>query len=177
VKFLETPLESVFVIQLEPVDDERGSFARVWCRDEFEANGLATNLAQANASFNRRRGTLRGLHYQVAPREETKVVRCTRGALWDVAVDLRPDSPTYLKWFGLELTPDNGTMLYVPRGCAHGYVTLVDATEAFYLTSAPYASELERGVRWDDPVFSIEWPVEPLMISDKDASWPSFLAV
>ena len=177
MKFLETPLESVFVIQLEPVDDERGSFARVWCRDEFEANGVATSLAQANVSFNRRRGTLRGLHYQIAPGEETKVVRCTRGALWDVAVDVRPDSPTYLKWFGLELTPDNGTMLYVPRGCAHGYVTLVDATEAFYLTSAPYAAELERGVRWDDPAFSIEWPVAPLIISDKDASWPSFLAV
>jgi dTDP-4-dehydrorhamnose 3,5-epimerase len=177
VKFLETPLENVFVIQLEPVDDERGSFARVWCREEFEASGLETSLAQANVSFNRRRGTLRGLHYQIAPREETKVVRCTRGALWDVAVDVRPDSPTYLNWFGLELTPDNGTMLYVPRGCAHGYVTLIDATEAFYLTSAPYAAEFERGVRWDDPAFSIEWPVAPLVISDKDASWPSLLAV
>ncbi|MGH7930054.1 MAG: dTDP-4-dehydrorhamnose 3,5-epimerase family protein, partial [Candidatus Binatia bacterium] len=129
---------------------------------------------QANLSFNWKNGTLRGLHYQVAPHEESKLVRCTRGALYDVIVDLRPQSPTYLRWLGVELTADNHRMLYVPEGFAHGYQTLVDATEAFYQVSAFYAPGAERGARYDDPAFGIEWPAEVIVISDKDAGWPDY---
>jgi dTDP-4-dehydrorhamnose 3,5-epimerase len=172
VRFTETKVAGAFLIEPEPIADERGFFARTWCREEFQANGLNPTLAQGNISFNHRRGTLRGLHYQAAPHQEAKLVRCTRGAIWDVAVDLRPGSPTYLAWSGAELTDGNRAMLYVPEGCAHGFLTLTDAAEVTYQMSAPYAPDAARGVRWDDPAFGIEWPGEVLVINQRDASYP-----
>jgi dTDP-4-dehydrorhamnose 3,5-epimerase len=173
--FTETRLEDAYVIDLEPRADERGFFARAWCSREFADHGLSTRLAQCNVSLNGRRGTLRGLHYQAEPHAEVKLVRCTRGAIYDVIVDLRPSSPTFCRWLGVELTAENRTMLYVPEGFAHGYQTLEDDTETFYQVSAFYAPDAERGVRWDDPAFSIEWPYpESPLISEKDRSWPDF---
>jgi dTDP-4-dehydrorhamnose 3,5-epimerase len=172
MRFTQTKVAGVVLIEPEPIADERGCFARIWCRDEFLANGLNPDLAQANVSFNHRMGTLRGMHYQAAPDEEAKLVRCTRGAIFDVAVDLRPESPTYLGWFGVELTSDNRSMLYVPEGCAHGFLTLADATEVAYQMSAPYAPAAARGVRWDDPAFAIRWPGEVTVINQRDASYP-----
>jgi dTDP-4-dehydrorhamnose 3,5-epimerase len=172
VRFTETKVEGAFLIEPEPIADERGFFARTWCREEFQANGLNPALAQANVSFNHRKGTLRGLHYQAAPHQEAKLVRCTRGAIWDVVVDLRPGSPSYLGWAGAELTDGNRAMLYVPEGCAHGFLTLTDAAEVAYQMSAPYAPDAARGVRWDDPAFGIEWPGEVVVINQRDASYP-----
>lgn len=173
--FSETELQGAFVVELEPRHDERGFFARAWCRNEFEDNGLTGRLAQCNISFNHEAGTLRGMHYQVPPHEEVKLIRCTRGAIFDVIVDLRPDSTTFRNWIGVELTAENRHALYVPEGFAHGYQTLVDATETFYQVSAFYSPEAERGVRWDDPAFGIEWPpTRRRIISDKDRSWPDF---
>lgn len=175
--FSETDLRGAFVIDLERLEDERGSFARAWCRREFEEHGLDTCVAQCNVAFNKRRGTLRGLHYQRTPQAEAKLVRCTKGAVYDVIVDLRPDSPTYMGWLGVELTEESGRMLYVPEGLAHGYQTLVDATETFYQMSQFYAPEMQAGVRWDDPAFGIEWPEVPeRVISEKDQSWPDYVA-
>jgi dTDP-4-dehydrorhamnose 3,5-epimerase len=173
--FTPTELDGVFLVDLEPRQDDRGFFARAWCRDEFAEQGLSTELAQCNISFNNRKGTLRGMHFQAAPHAEVKLVRCTRGAIYDVVVDLRPDSPTRERWFGVELTADNRRMLYVPEGFAHGYQTLVDATETFYHVSARYAPHAEGGVRWNDPAFGIEWPDpdRPLM-SEKDRAWPDY---
>ena len=172
--FHETSLKDAYLIDLERLEDERGFFARSWCMQEFEKQGLDSRLAQANISFNRYKQTLRGLHYQVHPYEEAKLVRCTRGAIYDVILDLREGSRTYLGWFGVELTADNHRMLYVPKGFAHGFQTLTDKSEASYLMSEFYTPGSGRGVRYDDPAFAIEWPLEVEIISDKDAGWPDY---
>jgi dTDP-4-dehydrorhamnose 3,5-epimerase len=176
MKFRETPLQGAYLIELERRGDERGFFARFFCEKEFGAVGLETRFVQINNSLTGARGALRGLHYQLPPSAEVKVVRAIRGALWDVLVDLRLGSPTYLKWFGAELNEDNREMMYVPRGFGHGFVTLTDNVEALYLVSAFYDPGAERGVRWDDPAVAIEWPVTPAVISDKDRSWPDLNA-
>jgi dTDP-4-dehydrorhamnose 3,5-epimerase len=169
--FTETNLRGAFVIDLERLEDERGFFARTWCEREFAARGLSTRLAQCNISYNFRRGTLRGMHYQTAPHEEEKLVSCPRGAAYDVIVDLRPDSPTRLRWFAVELTAENRRMVYVPEGFAHGFQTLQDDTEVFYLISEFHAPESARGIRWDDPALKIEWPVETAVVSTSDAAF------
>jgi dTDP-4-dehydrorhamnose 3,5-epimerase len=169
VRFLSIPLAGAYLIEQERHEDERGYFARTWCADELGGRGLENRLAQCSVSFNHRRGTLRGLHYQAPPFAEVKLVRCSRGALFDVAVDLRPDSPTFRKWFGAELTSDNGRALYVPRGFAHGFLTLADATEISYQISVPYHPECGRSVRYDDPFVGVSWPgrVEVLSAADR----------
>ena len=172
--FTETPIEGAYLIDLEKRGDERGFFARAFCRDEFAALGLETDFVQINNSLSAAKGTLRGLHYQLPPAAEAKVVRCVRGALWDVILDLRQGSPTHGRWFGAGLSAENRRMVYAPRGTAHGFVTLEDDTEAIYLVSAFYAPQLERGVRWNDPAFAIQWPVEPVVISDKDRDRADF---
>lgn len=173
--FTPTELDGAYVVDLEPRGDERGFFARAWAVAEFAAHGLSTEVVQANIAFNHRKGTLRGMHFQHAPHAEVKLVRCTRGALYDVIVDLRPSSPTHTRWIGVELTADNRRMLYVPEGFAHGYQTLADDTEAYYQVSAAYAPEAEGGVRWDDPAFAIEWPdPDPPVMSEKDRAWPDY---
>jgi dTDP-4-dehydrorhamnose 3,5-epimerase len=175
VIFAESSVRGAFVVELEPREDERGFFARAWCAREFGDHGLSTRIAQANIAFNERVGTLRGLHFQRTPHQEAKLVRCTRGAIYDVVVDLRRESPTHAQWAGVELTADNRRMLYVPEGCAHGYQTLADATEVLYQVSEFYAPESEGGARWDDPAFAIEWPaVAQRILSAKDASWPDY---
>jgi dTDP-4-dehydrorhamnose 3,5-epimerase len=176
VIFTETDLKDAFVVDLERREDERGFFARTWCANEFAGAGLSTRLVQCNVSFNRYRGTLRGMHYQVAPHAEVKLVRCTRGAIYDVIIDLRPESPTYKRWEGFELSAGNGRALYVPEGFAHGYQTLTDEVETFYQVSEFYAPGAERGVRWNDPAFGVEWPLpdDPIM-SEKDKVWPDFV--
>ena len=175
MRFTETELPGAFVVELERREDERGFFARAWCEREFAEHGLDTRVSQCNVSFNERRATLRGLHYQVAPHAEVKLIRCTRGAVYDVIVDLRPESATYTRWIGVELNEENSRLLYVPEGFAHGYLTLADRTETFYQVSVPYARDAERGARWDDPAFGIEWPqTEGLVMSEKDRSWPDF---
>jgi dTDP-4-dehydrorhamnose 3,5-epimerase len=170
--FTETRLPGAFVIEPERREDDRGFFARVYCEREFREHGLMPHIAQANMSWNPRRGTLRGMHYQVEPFREAKLVRCTRGAIHDVIADLRPDSPTYLQWTGVDLTAENARMLYVPEGFAHGFLTLEDATEVTYQVSEFYAPGSERGIRWDDPALGIEWAAEVRVVSDKDRSWP-----
>ena len=172
--FTKTPIEGAYLIDLEKRGDDRGFFARVFCCNEFGEHGLDTQFVQVNNSLSADKGTLRGLHYQLAPAEEVKVVRCISGALWDVILDIRPDSPTFGKWFGAELTADNRRMMYAPRGMAHGFVTLTDNTEAFYLVTAFYAPDRERGVRWNDPHFGVEWPITPTVISDKDRDRADF---
>jgi dTDP-4-dehydrorhamnose 3,5-epimerase len=172
MRFTETKVAGAFLIEPEPIADERGFFARTWCREEFTDHGLTGELAQANISFNHRKGTLRGLHYQAAPHAEAKLVRVTRGAIWDLALDLRRDSPTYLAWFGAELNDANRHMLYVPEGCAHGFLTLTDAAEVAYQMSAPYAAAAARGVRHDDPAFGIRWPGEVVVINERDRTYP-----
>lgn len=174
MKFTPTPLAGVFTIDLERRGDERGWFARLFCEREFAAQGLESRYVQINNSASASRGTLRGMHYQLPPSGEVKVVRCLRGSLYDVALDLRPDSPTFGQSFAAELSAENRRMLYVPRGCAHGFLTLADDTEAFYLVSAFYDPQLERGVRFDDPRFAIHWPIEPVVVSDKDRRWPDY---
>jgi dTDP-4-dehydrorhamnose 3,5-epimerase len=175
VIFRETALEGAFVVELERIEDERGYFARTFCAREFRVHGLTAEVVQANTSFNRRKGTLRGLHFQAAPHEEAKLVRCTRGAVYDVIVDLRPTSPTFRRWVSVELTAENDTMLFVPEGFAHGYQTLEDDTETAYLMTAYYEPSAGRGVRWDDPAFGIDWPrVEERTINKRDRSWPDF---
>ena len=172
--FGSTPLPGAAVVDLERREDERGFFARSFCQREFEAQGLETTVAQCNVSFNRRRGTLRGMHWQAAPHGEAKLVRVTRGALWDVIVDLRPESATYCRWFGVELTAENHRALYIPRGFAHGFQTLVDDVEVFYQMSTSYVPDAQRGVRWDDPAFGIEWPILPPFLSERDATYPDY---
>ena len=173
--FTECRLRGACVIDLDKREDERGFFARSWCREEFAAHGLTTRLAQCNLSFSRRRGTLRGMHYQVTPYEEAKLLRCTRGAVYDVMIDLRADSPTYLQWEAVELRADAYRMVYVPEGFAHGFQTLEDASEVLYLVSAPYRPEYERGVRWDDPTFGIRWPYGEPILSARDQQHPNFV--
>jgi dTDP-4-dehydrorhamnose 3,5-epimerase len=174
VKFIPTPLADAFLIELEKRGDERGFFARFFCRNEFGAAGLATEFVQINNSLSRKKGTLRGLHYQLAPAAEVKVVRCVRGALFDCIVDIRPGSSTFGQWFGAELNDENRLMMYVPRGFAHAILTLNEDTEALYLVSDFYSPENERGVRWNDPRFAITWPLQPAEVSAKDAGWPDF---
>jgi dTDP-4-dehydrorhamnose 3,5-epimerase len=176
VRVTATPIAGAHLIDPEPRADERGYFARLWSQTEFADKGLTEDFVQCNAAFNVGRATLRGLHYQVAPHQEVKLVRCVHGSIFDVLVDLRSDSPTYLRWFGKELTARNGTMLYVPHGCAHGYVTLEDRCEIFYLVSHAYHPEAERGARWNDPAFGIQWPIaDGLTISAKDRGWPDYM--
>jgi dTDP-4-dehydrorhamnose 3,5-epimerase len=175
VIFEQTRLEGAYLIDLERREDERGFFARTWCADEFADHGLVNRLVQANVSWNARQGTLRGMHFQHPPHAETKLIRCTRGAIFDVIVDLRPDSETYKEWLGVELTDENRRALFVPEGFAHGYQTLVPDSEIIYQVSAAYAPQAEGGVRWDDPAFGIEWPdAGNALLSDKDRSWPDF---
>jgi dTDP-4-dehydrorhamnose 3,5-epimerase len=166
--FTETPLKGAYVIDLEKRGDDRGFFARFFCVNEFKNKGLDDTFVQINNSLSTHQGTLRGMHYQLSPKAETKVVRCVRGALYDVILDVRPDSPTFGKSFGAELTAENRRMMYVPKGFAHGFLTLEDDTEALYLVSEFYAPEFERGIRWDDPKFNISWPLFPKVISEKD---------
>lgn len=176
MKFNPTPLAGAHTIELERRGDDRGFFARFFCQREFADAGLETRFVQINTSLTGKAGTLRGLHYQLPPAAEVKVVRCLKGALFDVIVDLRPDSPTYRKWFGAELTAENRVMMYVPRGFAHAFVTLTPDTEALYLVSAFYSPDDERGVRWNDPAIGIDWPVAPVEISEKDRTWPDLEA-
>lgn len=168
MRFEETTLPGVFVIEPEPFGDERGFFARLYCAREFAAYGLAELSAQSSLSYNRRRGTLRGMHYQDSPHAEAKLVRCSRGAIYDVALDLRPDSPTRFRWVGVELTAGNRRMLYIPEGCAHGFQTLADDTEVVYQMSAFYHPESARGVLWNDPAFGIRWPLPVNVLSERD---------
>jgi dTDP-4-dehydrorhamnose 3,5-epimerase len=172
--YRSTPLAGAFVIELEKRGDDRGFFARVFCREEFAARGLSNRFVQINDSLSARRGTLRGMHYQLPPNAETKLVRCIRGALWDCILDLRPGSPSFGQWYGEELSAENRRMMYVPKGFGHGFVTLSDDTEAFYLVDEPYAPDRERGVRWNDPAFGIRWPLEPTVLSERDARQRDF---
>jgi dTDP-4-dehydrorhamnose 3,5-epimerase len=172
MNFRQTALSGVFLIDPEPKEDQRGFFARTVCAHEFAVHGLTAHFVQASISFNRWRHTLRGLHFQRAPHEEDKLVRCTSGALYDVVVDLRPQSSTYLNWFGVELTAANRRALYVPKGLAHGFVTLADRTELLYQMSAFYAPGFADGIRWNDPRIGIAWPVPEPIISDRDANYP-----
>jgi dTDP-4-dehydrorhamnose 3,5-epimerase len=172
--FAKTEIGGAFLISLRRIEDHRGYFARGWCRDEFSQHGLNSKMVQLNIGFSAKKGTLRGLHYQNAPHEEAKLVRCTRGAIYDVIVDLRPESPTCGQWIAGELSAENSLMLYVPEGCAHGYQTLVDDTEMYYLTSRPYAASAARGVRYNDPVLAISWPLSVASISEADRSWPDY---
>lgn len=174
--FTELPLPGAYVIAPEPIGDARGFFARMLCTEEMAAHGLDMNIVQMNVSYSAERGTLRGLHYQAAPHAENKMVRCVRGALYDVLVDLRPESPTYRQWAGVELTADNRRMAYVPEGFAHGFLTLTDDCEVMYPVTAGYAPEAERGLRYDDPAFGIDWPAPVRVLSEKDRSWPAFEA-
>lgn len=172
--FTETPLPGGYLIEPERREDDRGHFARVWCRREFAEHGLSAELVQVNVGFSRRRGTLRGMHHQTPPHAEVKLVRCTRGRVYDVMVDLRSDSPTHTRWFGAELTPDNGRMLYVPEGFGHGYLTLTDDAEISYQTSRSYVPDAATGVAYNDPAFGIDWPIAPAVISEADRAWPSY---
>ena len=174
MQFNPTPLKDAFTIELEKKGDDRGFFARFFCVNEFKQAGLETQFVQVNNSLSSKRGTMRGMHYQLPPSAEVKVVRCLRGAVWDAIIDIRPDSPTFARWFGAELTAENRRMMYVPRGFAHGILTLSDDAELLYLVSNFYAPKEERGIRWNDPHFAIEWPVQPLEVSPKDAAWPDF---
>jgi dTDP-4-dehydrorhamnose 3,5-epimerase len=175
VRFVGTPIAGVHVVELERHEDERGFFARTWCRDELAAAGLNAELAQCSLSRNAASGTLRGMHYQRAPHEEAKLVRCTRGAIYDVALDLRPDSATCGRWFAAELDATDGRALFIPEGCAHGFQTLVDDTDVLYAISTPYAPDAAAGVRWDDPAFGIVWPDAPeRTISSRDREWPDY---
>ncbi len=168
--FSETTLKDAYVIEPEKLQDERGFFARTWCQREFAGQGLNPGLVQCNISFNKRKGTLRGMHFQIFPHEETKLVRCTSGAVFDVIVDLRPESRTFKQWFAIELSSDNHKMIFIPEGFAHGFQTLTDNTELFYQMSEFFSPEYARGVRWNDPEFNINWPEKISIISEKDKS-------
>ncbi len=172
--FIETKLPGVFEIHLEPMRDERGFFARSWCQHEFEQHGLKAVTVQCNIAFNEKKGTLRGVHHQAEPHPEGKLVRCTQGAIYDVVVDLRPKSPTFKQWIGVELTAANRHMLYVAEGCGHGLITLEDQTEVFYQMTDFYFPEFSRGVRWNDPAFQIKWPAQPVVMSERDRNYPDF---
>jgi dTDP-4-dehydrorhamnose 3,5-epimerase len=172
MKFTESRIPGAWIIDVSEIHDDRGFFAMTWLPDEFTQRGLDPSLAQCNLAFNHKRGTLRGMHFQKAPHEQVKIIRCTRGALLDVIVDLRPASPAYRQWEAVELTADNHRMLYMPKGIAHGYITLTDGAEAYYHASTPWAPAAESGVRWNDPAFGIAWPFEPNIVSAKDNAWP-----
>ena len=172
--FVETELPGAYVVELEKREDERGFFARTWCEREFRQHNLNPLTVQCNISFNKRKGTLRGMHYQVAPVAEAKLVRCAQGAIYDVIIDLRQESPTFKRYLGVRLTAQNYKMLYVPEGFAHGFQTLEDNTEVFYQMSEYYAPQSARGVRWNDPAFKIEWPIREPMMADRDRNYPDF---
>ena len=173
--FAETELKGAFIIEPQLLEDERGFFARTWCQREFEAHGLNPRLVQCNVSFNKKKGMLRGMHYQAAPSEEARLIRCMMGAIYDVMIDLRPASPTFKCWLGLELTPQNRRMLYIPEGFAHGFQTLEDNTEVWYQMSEFYSPGHARGVRWNDPAFRIQWPRDVEVIADQDRNYPDFI--
>lgn len=172
--FRETELTGAFIIELEKKEDKRGFFARAWCQEAFERMGLNVNMAQCNISFNKKRGTLRGMHYQAAPYGEAKLVRCTRGAIHDIILDLRPQSSSFGKYVAVHLSAENHKMVYLPEGCAHGFQTLEDDTEVFYQMSRRYEPEYSRGARWNDPAFAISWPIENPIILDRDSAYPDF---
>lgn len=174
MKFTKTKLAGAYIIDAEKREDERGFFARVFCLNEFKEQGIDIGIVQANVNFSVRKGTLRGMHFQNHPYQEDKIVRCTRGALFDVIIDLRKDSPTYKQWIGVELTENNHRALLVPKGFAHGFLTLEDNTEANYLVSQFYTPGAESGIRYNDPQFNIEWPFEPVSVSEKDANHPDY---
>jgi dTDP-4-dehydrorhamnose 3,5-epimerase len=174
MRFLALTLPGAYSIEVERREDARGFFARTWCEEEFRARGLAAHIAQCSISFNPRRGTLRGMHYQAPPHAEAKLIRCTRGRVYDVVLDLRAESPAYLRWDAVELSDDNRRTVYVPEGCAHGFQTLTADTELFYQISAPYRPESARGVRWDDPAFGIRWPEDERLMSERDRTYPDF---
>ena len=174
MRFVETKLSGVYAIEPEPYSDERGMFLRAWCEREFSENGIAMAVRQCSVSVNYRRGTLRGMHYQTAPHAETRLVRCTAGAIFDVIVDLRPDSRSFRQWVGLELTQENRTMAYIPEGCAHGFLTLADNVEVFYQMSEFYSPVHAHGVRWNDPAFGIVWPGDVIVMSERDRNFPDF---
>jgi len=174
VIFRETALQGAFIIEPVRNEDERGFFARTWCQREFGEKGLNPRLAQCSMSFNLNKGTLRGMHYQTAPHQEAKLIQCSRGAIYDVLVDLRPGSPTHMRWMGVELTAENRLMAYLPEGFAHGFQTLTDDTQIYYQISEFYAPESARGFRWDDPAFGIQWPAAERTISARDRSYPDF---
>jgi len=172
--FRETRLAGAFEIDVEPKSDERGLFARTWCQKEFADRGLEANVVQCSLSFSPRKATLRGMHYQAVPHSETKVVRCTRGSIYDVVLDLRPESPTFKDWVAIVLSAENRKTMYVPEGCAHGFLTLEDETEVFYQMSEFHDMEFARGVRFDDPAFQIDWPKRIEVISERDGNYPNF---
>jgi len=172
--FKKTKISGVYLLEPERLTDERGFFARVWCQSEFTEHGIDPRVVQCNLSFNPHKGTMRGMHYQRAPHEETKIVRCTMGAIFDVALDLRRDSPTFKQWVGAPLTAENREMLVIPPGCAHGYLTLAPNTEVFYQMSAYYVPTHGAGVRWNDPAFGIHWPADVTTIADRDRDYPDF---
>lgn len=170
----QTPLAGVLVTSLQKIEDERGFFARTYCQQEFANAGVDIHVLQTNISGNKAKGTLRGMHFQDEPRPDKKLVTCTRGAIFDVAVDLRKGSPTYCQWFGVELTADNRKGLYIPSGCAHGFITLEDDCDVNYLMGETYVGDLARGARWNDPVFGIQWPLQPVTINERDANYPDW---
>jgi len=170
--FTESPLAGAYTIEMARIEDDRGFFARSYCAEEFAARGLPVRMPQSSISFNSKRGTLRGMHFQAAPHAEEKLVRCTAGAIFDVVVDLRRGSPTLRRWFATELTAENRRSLFIPKGFAHGFITLRDDTEVLYMISVPYAPGFERGVRWNDPAVAIDWPMQPLHIAPRDAAYP-----
>ena len=172
--FSETKLKGAFIVDLKPFEDERGFFARAWCQREFEEHGLSPDVRQVNLSYNIHKGTLRGMHYQIEPYGEAKMVRAIRGAIYDVIIDLRPDSPTYKEWIGVELSAQNHRLLYVPENFGHGFQTLTDDVEVLYQVSQFYTPGAERGIRYDDPTFAIDWPLAVSIISDKDRTWADF---
>lgn len=173
--FQELKLKGACIIEIDKYKDERGFFARTWCEEEFKKQGLMSRIVQTNISYNYQKGTLRGMHYQIKPHEEAKIIRCIRGAIYDVIIDLRPESSTYREWISLELTADKFQMLYIPELFAHGFQTLVNDTEVYYQMSEFYAPSAGRGIRYNDPAFDVKWPCEVSLISDKDASWPNFI--
>jgi dTDP-4-dehydrorhamnose 3,5-epimerase len=174
--FKETSIKGAYIIEMEPLEDERGFFTRSFCQKEFEEHGLNPRIAQCNISYNKKKGTLRGMHYQIAPHQEAKLVCCIKGAIYDVIIDLRKESSTLKQWIAVELTAENHRMLYVPEGFAHGFQTLKDDTVVFYQMSEFYHPECARGVRWDDPAFGVEWPDDIRVISDKDRQYPDFIS-
>lgn len=174
MQFTKTPIPGAYLVEIEKREDERGFFGRAFCRDEFAANGIESAFVQANNSASFKKGTLRGLHFQLEPASETKFIRCIKGSIFDVVLDMRKDSPTQGQWFSAILTAENRRSIVIPRGCAHGFMTLEDDSEVFYLVSNFYSKDLERGVRWDDPAFGIKWPMHPTVISDRDQKHPYF---
>lgn len=174
MKFTPLPLEGAFLIDIDKLGDERGFFGRAFCAKEFSNLGLESNFVQLNNSFSAKKGTLRGLHYQLYPMQEVKLVRCIRGSFYDVILDLRQDSKTFGQHFGAILTAENRTMMYVPKGFAHGFITLEENSEVIYLVSQHYSPQLERGIRWNDPIFKIQWPAQPTVLSDRDKNHPNY---